>query len=317
MTSNENDDRLEASLRDVLARRAPGPAPIRLRERVDRVPAHQPAAPRRLANAVSAVAGIAAVIAFLVVLLQIRTSMPSVGVAPSATPAPVPFDPTISGPGINTGGSPVGPVITVLGLVACAFVAALVRGRRQLLPAAAAALFVAYAATAALVPATLSVSGWSPGLSVAEAPRLPGFREDVFYVVADARQPYSFGLLLFTEGPLPIRVEGVREPNTQPSFLGSTWTAVWLDGEPNGGTTGPAHPFEPLTWPHQGRGLWLVGSAGACAVGPSFDPQGASAAAVGTSSRDIEVNISVLGWPRTIGLESDLSIVEPDRSCSG
>jgi hypothetical protein len=64
-------------------------------------------------------------------------------------------------------------------------------------------------------------------------------------------------------------------------------------------------------WPDQGMGVWLVGSAGECAFGPTFD----AADHPGTTSRPIEFNVSVLGWPRTVTLPDAFQLVEPEATC--
>ena len=323
MNFPRTDNEIEVGLRDVFRHRHPGPAPIRLRQRVDSIPEGQTEGQPRMVRVLTGVAATAAAIALLFIGLRFRDVMPNAGVYPSPGVGNVPFDPTIVGPGINTTGLPIGPMITIVAVPCLALFASVLRGPRLIVTLAGAAVLLAYALAAALIPVGLHVNGWAPGLSLVQTPKPIGYGEDVYYVVAAPRTNYSFGLILTPEGPFPISVEGLSEPNSPTSWSGPLWTAVWLDGEANGGMAGPARPFESMVWPYQAQAIWLVGSAGTCAVGPSFDPSRTPASGFRTltlSQESMQFNISIFGWPRQVALSGaeDLRLVEPEGvACPG
>ena len=192
--------------------------------------------------------------------------------------------------------------------------AVVVRGRRRGLPAGLAACCVAYAIVATQVPVSLGEIGYAPGLNIVPATAPPGSGETLWYELAPAGGQFSVGLTLIADGPFPVRVEGIRDPafGREP-YYGIVWMAVWIDREPNGGMMGPGRPFAPFELQHSAQSIWLVGRAGACALGPAFDPAGPGAGLGGFGGLgDLEVRVSVLGWPRTIHLEYPFRLVEPD-----
>ena len=95
-------------------------------------------------------------------------------------------------------------------------------------------------------------------------------------------------------------------------------TALWIDGEPNGGMTGPIRPFTPFDVPRNGQAIWLVGRAGACALGSAFDPSNPGTEIGFHGIDSLDVRLSVLGWPRTVHLQLPFRLVEPEpQTCLG
>ena len=332
MSERPTDPRLDDELREVVRGRDPGPAPFELRQWLldipERLEGSQPSRPRRPR---AAVLGLAAAILLAVIgFTTIRYIGPGLGPgasasgaatsSPSAIESPVGvFDPTLEGPGISATDdlSPaiiVLPACAVLGLVAITG-----RGRRRILPAALAALLALWAVVGTFMPVTVGVHGWGPGLNVVPAPDVPGSAESLFYEIAPASGRFSMGLYLSTDGPLPLRIEGIESPSFdhRDHFLGMLWTAVWIDREPNGGMTGPIRPFQPFDMPRSGQSVWLVGRAGGCALGSAFDPSNPTVGGF-QGIGDLEVRVNVLGWPRTVHLALPFRLVEPEpTSCLG
>jgi hypothetical protein len=177
-------------------------------------------------------------------------------------------------------------------------------------------MLVAYWAIGVLVPIRIGEFAAARGPNVREAVMPPGATEVLWHEVAPPGAPFAVGIGLYAESPLPVRFESIYEPNDWEGFIGMRWRAVWLSDVSGGGFWDPARPFTPVDlgpFP----GIWLVGQAGSCAVGPSFDPANLPAALSGYTSREIDLNVSVLGWPRTVRLEPKFKLVEPDlNGCS-
>ena len=331
-----DDERLERELREVLRRRDPGGAPSPLRAWVHDVPegdARSETEPRR---PIAAVLGLAAVILLAVIGLTTLRHFGPAGVAassvasgspatPSAVESPVAaFDPTLEGPGVSSTDD-LSPAILVV--PACAVLASLaftLRGRRRLIPGVVAVALAAWAVVAMLVPVTLLDSGYGLGLNTVAAPKVPGSGEELLYELAPPNGRFSIGLYLSADGPVPVRVEGIVSPlfgRDPRSFSAMLLTAVWIDGEPNGGMSGPIRPFAAFGMPVNGQSIWLVGKASDCALGSAFDPAangGALGGPVGFEIIDsVDVRVSVLGWPRTIHLPLSFRLVEPDAGCAG
>ena len=250
-----------------------------------------------------------------------ETEVPSQGASPSVAASPVgAFDPTLEGPGISAPDD-ASPAIFVL--LACAVLVALVlttRGWRRILPAALAAALAGWAVVGMLTPITVLVIGYAPGLNLVRAPEVPGSQEVLFYELAPASGRFSVGLMLLPGGPLPIRIEGIVSPTFgyRDDFLGMLLTAVWIDGEPNGGMSGPIRPFAPFAMSRNGQSIWLVGRAGACAIGSTFDPSNPATVGGFGSMDSPDLRVSVIGWPRTVHLQLPFRVAEPDPpSCPG
>jgi len=333
MSERPNDPRLDQELREVLRQRDPGAAPGVLRSWVQDVP--QEAGPTRssqLRRPLAAALGLAAVI--LVGVIGVTTighigpvtgpgaSVPAGSAAsPSAPASPVTaFDPTLEGPGVSGADDFSPAILVVLACVVLGALAITIRGRRRLLPGTAAALLAGWAVVGTLVPLTVDVFAYGPGLNVVRAPQVPGSEEVLFYELAPASGRFSVGLGFLADGPLPVRIEGIVSPafDHRDHFIGMLLTAVWIDGEPNGGMTGPIRPFAPFEIPRSGQSVWLVGRAGACALGGAFDPSNPAAVGGFQSIESPDLRVSVLGWPRTVHLQLPFRLVEPNPgSCSG
>jgi hypothetical protein len=330
MSERPTDPRVDDELREVLRSRDPGPAPFELRQRLldipERVAGSQPSRPRR---PLAAVVGIAAVILLAVIgFTTIRNMGHGLGPgasasgaatsSPSAVESPAGrFDPTLEGPGISATDdlSPaiiVLPACAVLGLLAMTM-----RGRRRVAAAVAAMLLAGWAGVGILAPVTVHQSGYGLGLNTVWAPKVPGSEEELLYELAPANGRFSVGLFFLPEGPLPIRIEGIVSPffgRDPRSFSRSIpmLTAVWIDGEPNGGITGPIRPLTPFDVPRNGQAIWLVGHAGGCALGSAFDPSNPGTEIGFQVIDSLDLRVSVLGWPRTVHLALPFRLVEPE-----
>lgn len=330
MSERPADPRVDDELREVLRSRDPGPAPFELRQRLldlpERAEGTHPSRPRR---PLAAVLGLAAVILLAVVgFTTLRYIGQGLGPgasasggptsSPSSVESPVEaFDPTLEGPGISATDdlSPViivVPACAVLGLLAMTM-----RGRQRIIPAVAAVVLAAWAVVGMVAPVTVHLSGYGPGLNLVRAPQVPGSEEVLFYELAPANGRFSVGLFSLPEGPLPIRIEGIVSPffgRDPRSFSRSILmlTAVWIDGEPNGGMTGPIRPLTPFDLPRNGQSIWLVGHAGGCALGSAFDPSNPGTEIGFQVIDSLDLRVSVLGWPRTVHLALPFRLVEPE-----
>lgn len=335
MTDQPGDPRLEGELRDVLRRRDPGAAPSTLRNWVQGVPHEaEPNGPFRLRRPFTAALGLAAVVLLAVIgLTAIRhlglsgvaaaswSGVPASSQSAGASPAEA-FAPTLEGPGISATDDFSPAILVVPACILLVALAFTTRGRGRILSAALAAMLAGWALVGSFAPVTLLDSGYGLGLNTVMAPQVPGTGEELLYELAPASGRFSLGLYLSADGPLPIRVEGVVSPDfgrDPRSFLPTMMlTALWIDREPNGGMSGPSRPFAPFEMPRGGQSIWMVGRAGTCALGNSFDPSNAATVGGFTIIDSLEVRVSVLGWPRTIHLQLPFRLVEPNpSSCSG
>jgi hypothetical protein len=310
------DERVERELRLIHHRRHPGPAPMTLRERVLDVPkADQGHGGRRgaaaLARPLMAMAASVAVLvagASIVALLAGRTLQ-----GPAASPIPSQpagmFDPTLTGPGIvpTPGLAPMHAVAILL--FALLLLGAVAVGRRAGWVLAVPALLLPLVGLGlANVPGPAQGSLSAPGVSTERAAMPAGYEgPDLVYVLAGPGAPYSLGFSLRNDGPLPIRIEGIVEPDQEGALVPSS-SAVWLDGSPWPGSTGPAQPFTPVDVPPSEEVmLWLVRRASPCAIGPGWDGTDTGGYAVS----QVTVSFSVLGWPRTTDVELPFEVYEP------
>ncbi len=306
------DERLERELREVLQRRHPGPAPFSLRERVLDVPAARQAAPEAHRLLVPAL-GLAAALALVAIGVQVaglRATDGTVGASPSPAQAAVSsFDPDLVGPGIVTSsGSTLVPLLVVLVTITFLVLIVALRGWRRLVPAAGAVACVAFGLYASQVPIDVGTYGYGPGLNTVEAVMPRGTDAVVFYETAPPGRPFSFPLFLTINAPVPVRIEGLYQPATVSTAPRPA--ALWIDAEPNGGNLGPGRPFAPVEvtgWIHA---LWVVGRAGACAVGQPIDPANPPTDLGYTWIDSVTLQTSVFGWPRTIEVPLPFRLVE-------
>ena len=332
--SGPGDERLDGELREVLRRRDPGAAPSALRTWVLEVPEDATrTGSSRPQRPLAALLGVAAVILLAVIGFSTVRHLGPTGVAgssvasgspatPSAVESPVAaFDPTLEGPGVSSTDDLSPAILVVLACTLLAGLALTLRGRRRFVPAAVAAGLAAWAVLGALLPITVFDSGYGLGLNIVRAPTVPGSGVELVYEVAPPNGRFSIGLYLAAEGPVPVRIEGIVSPafgRDPKSFVGTVLTALWIDGEPNGGMTGPIRPFMPFDMPRNGQSVWLVGRAGGCALGSGFDPTNPSAESGFEIIESLDVRVSVLGWPRTVHVGLPFRIAEPRQAlCSG
>lgn len=327
MTEQPGDPRLEGELRDRLRRRDPGAAPSTLRNWVQGVPDEEaePIKPFYLRRPFTAALALAAVVLLAVIGLTTIRHLGPAGLAGASLPgqpalsqsaAPSPaeaFDPTLEGPGLSATDD-FSPAILVAFVCAILVVVTIsVAGWRRLVTAGVTVLLAAWAVVGSFAPVSILDSGYGLGLNTVRAPQVPGSAEELIYELAPANGPFSLGLYLSADGPLPIRIEGLVAPlfGRDPRSFAPTMrlTALWIDREANG-MGGPIRPFEPFTMPGRGQSIWIVGRAGACALGSAFDPS--NQATLGFASIDgLDVRVSVLGWPRTVRLQLPFRLVEP------
>lgn len=329
MSQREDDLRLERELRELLRGRDPGPAPYGLRGRVDRVPEGHPVGRRASSQARSAllvVAGLAVAAALVVAiapLAGIREPWNGSGSSPvvSSPATGVPFDPTLVGPGVMT--EPLTdpmPVVLAAGIF-LAIAAFAIPGRRRVIPFALVAILVAYTVAATQLPVSMQDSGYGQGLSTLMAEPRPPSREEILWQLAGPREPFSAGVWVSMDAAVPVTLEGIIETWTEEDRDPGrpTWRAVWLDEQgDSGGMTGPGTPFHPVEYrPGEHWPLWLVGRAGACALGPQFDPEHPEAATAYAEVEQISAQVRVLGWPRTVTMALPFRLAEPLREqCS-
>ncbi len=316
---SEHDDlRLEQSVRQALAQRDPGPAPIGLRERVARVPEAATArstAAERLARAAVPVLGLAAAILLLVIaapLLAPRGVGPGASTAPGAT-----FDPSLKGPGLVAPPLVEAEGLVVLGLLiagALVLVAAPRGARRAVATLALVAVLAFGGAQILLTHASTGPVASSGGIGVLNVDQTEaGPDRYPVYIAAAPGEPFSFGFSVQNEGPLPIRIEGVvADPAQQVGVDYPTLRAVWsagpVDPQADGG---PQAPFSPVDL---GSGnwvvLWLVETASPCAAGPLYDPANAADTAY-VGIPPVRVEYSVLGFPRTADINLPFDMLQP------
>jgi hypothetical protein len=312
--SERGDARLERGLRDLLRDRTPVSAPDGLRDRVDRIPETDRAGSGQALRSISTLVALAAVIVVAVIAGQSFRVPTSVG--PAASPVPTAsFDPSLQGPGVaqvaNT--APYWAFVLIVGAL-CMIFAMAMESRLRIVPAVAAGLLLGWALIGTYWPVQVGSFFYGPGLGVVQAEMPPAVDLVQFYVLASPDEPFSVGVGIEGDpGPVPVRLEGIV--GMPEGFIGPRWTAVWLDADTNGGggSQGPGTPFRPFVLNGMFQGIWLVGRAGQCAVGPSFD-QGAPTADGGYASPSITLRLTVLGWPRTYDLAQP-TVTEPDTNC--
>ena len=335
MTRRPGDPGLDDELRDVLRERDPGAAPFELRTRVLDVPERTEPAERPGARPpVAALLGLAAVILLAVVGLATIRNLGQPGVSgttgpgtPASSPSPAAspasaFNPNLEGPGISATDDMSPAIVVVPACILLGALAITIRGWRRVLSAGGALVLAAWAVLGMLVPVTVGVNSFGSGLNTFWATSLPGSDEKLMYEVAPPDGRFSHSLGFFQDGPLPIRIEGIVEPlfGRDPRSFGPSImrTAVWIDGEPNGGMTGPNRPFAPFDLLPNGKAIWIIGKASACALGSAFDTANPDTVGGYGTMDSLDLRVSVLGWPRTIHLPLPFRLVEPEQqSCLG
>ncbi|HEY5434364.1 MAG TPA: hypothetical protein VIK13_03975 [Candidatus Limnocylindrales bacterium] len=330
-----DDARLERELRGALDDRDPGPASHALRDRVDRIPDAPAERDRsRLLSALGGLGGLAGLAVAAAVVLVVmghpgELVAPGVGAGPTGTLGPT-FDPRMAGPGLVGAGIPTEWVVALLALSGVALVAFAMRlgGRRGFALIVAVVLVgvgVAQTLTADVGPGPVT-SNRGVGVTFV-APPAGSSAKDVAYITAAPGEPFAFMVSISNDGSMPIRLLGLRDPaaaddSLAPSItapVGPGITAVRRDTAPNGGTFGmdAAVPLTPIDLePGEFVVLYVVGQAGQCAFGPTYDPSLGSTVGY-TGLRDLEVVYSVYGMPRTATLEWPYDILEPspDSAC--
>jgi hypothetical protein len=317
MSEPMTDERLERGLRDLLRDRDPGAAPYGLTGRVDRIPDEvAPGSGWRATRVVPWLAGAAAVVALVVAGSRLG-SLPVVGTGadPSVAPGPTgPYDPTRVGPGILVAPLPDPALPVAIGILLLVVAAVWLTGWRRLVPLLPAVLLAVWAIVASQVPVNLFASGYGVGLHTTMAEQPPGFEQEVVYETAPSLEPFDLALFLNGTAAVPLTIEGFVDANRDQEVRGfPVWQAAWFDGAGEaGGIVGPDQPFGPFVMPRTGQVIHLVGSAGRCAYGPTFDPATATSEEVAFAVKStITVQVTTLGWPRTIEIPMGFDLAEP------
>jgi hypothetical protein len=326
MSEREQEARMERELRGVLGDRVPGPAPYGLRGRVNRIPDEVPVVRGRpaLARVAPLLAAAAAVAVLVLGAVPLLSTGPATG--PGATPpgSPLPavsFDPTRVGPGVSATAAGDPGAVIALGVLLLGLTALLAPGRWRVLPIGIATILVGYAVVASQVPVAVLQTGSGPGIAVTRAPERPASDESLVYEHAAAGEPFSVGVFVRIDAPLPVTIEGIVDPTfgeaTRVGF--PTWKAIWLDEQADGGMTGPATPFRAFELsPPDVRAVWLVGRAGSCAYGPGFDASNPGDDLAYAIVDTVTVQVRALGWPRTVELQLPFRVAEPmATTCPG
>ncbi len=321
--SQLDDTRLERTLRELLGAGDPGPASPQLRERVDGIPDTAPTRVRpRILSALGGLAGLAAAAAILLAVLGRPTGVrvpPAGGVLRPGAAQNATFDPRLIGPGMVGAGVPTEWVVALLMLAGVAVVAFGVRlgARRGFVPI----VVVAIAGLGAVQTLTVDVgpgpvtSSRALGMTFV-SPAAGSSAKDVGYITAAPGEPFTILVSISNDGSMPIRLLGLHDPATADLVMVPRITAVWRDTAPNGGTQDMdmAVPLTPIDIaPHEFVVLYLVGRAGQCAFGPTYDPSLASTVGYGGLG-DLQVVYSVYGMPRTMLLRWPYEILEPQPS---
>lgn len=276
-----SDERLEAELRATLARRDPGDAPPGLEAsvlaRLRAEPADRPLA--RLRRPLTVLATAAAVILLVAVVGSIGSLRIAGPAASSGATVPLPSPPPL-GPGDGIVDQPMSPLIQEL--LAVAAIIALVRlGYRS-------------ANRAVLVAAVLGVVGivwvWSMigrgdalttmgsgtfGVLPATSGSDPSSMDYTITASGDTR--FEIVLTLTNDSDLPVRVQGLHDPNDFDGWVGPRYVGLGTWRSPDRCCLPEdAVAFEPTTMPAHGLlDLVVVGQTGPCATsgsneGPSY-----------------------------------------------
>ena len=315
--TDDRDAMTELELRRRFGAADPGTASLGLRAAVATVPDRfERSAPAGWARFALPAAGGAAAAVLAVLVSQGLGLLPvNSGAGAGSTSTAVTFDPTIVGPGLAAPSISFGQWLMVGVLSVVLFLYGIgVHGWRRVVLLGGMVVALGYATFCTFVPVDIGITGWGPGLNVVGGPTVFGSDEDIYYETAKPYEPWSFGLLLIGAPDLPVRVESVATdtPLNLPGG-GTRFAAAWIDGEQNGGMTGPARRFSPFDITYRSQAIWIVGRASACALG-AVPGQGQG----GTSSTwdgSIRLNVTVLGWPRVVEVSAagrpQLRIVEP------
>jgi hypothetical protein len=314
-TADRDDLRLEQVLRDVLGARDPGPAPLGLRERVDRVPSETPPARHdrlhRAAPYLAVAAALVVLVAGIGALGAGRVGPGRVGTGSTGSA----FDPYATGIGVVEAPSQVVVVLVVAALTMLAFYGAgMLRGRKS---GVLAVLFVvipgAFLVTQVLPAPRGTGGGTGPGMVPGEDLGYESGDRMVAVVTADPGEPYQLAFVASNPGPLPIRLDGIV-PSPMPGVTEAP--SLWVDGMSPDGFSAPASPFAPvILGPGEEVVLWLVQRASSCAIGSE---QQLVTASGGADQSAISLRWSVLGLvPRTDGIELAYYVTTPFRAgCS-
>lgn len=306
-----DERQFESGVRRMLSERRPaGGVPVTLATDVQQIPDVTQHGWSQMGPRLAGLAAALAVLTVLVgALLLFDPATPGNAPSqPSATPPPA-FDPTVSGPGVvsdvaHTLGY-IPWVLAVVALIVLASVALAVRSR--IVAAVAGVLALIVLASAVWLtghPGFTFGFAWGP-LQAIEVVHAPAASDgpDVFYITALPGEPFGVVFNVTNPGPLPIQLLGVVEH--------PRWAALWIYPNTEGGVPGleAAQPFEPIVvQPGEYTALYLVGRAGMCSAGPSFDPDSLSFVSFG---HPVPIAYSVLGLNAVGDVETPFVIAEP------
>jgi hypothetical protein len=331
------DRDLERMLGSALREQRPiGGAPPALRSRVDSIPEAFPSewlVVRVLKRHTVTIAGAGLAAAAVVVSAVGFSRAPVIGLPSGGVAAqPTGFDPAIEGVGLLTG---VVPSLAYVGW-AVAALAAIVAFRELFSVRSGTTrgrvLIVLGVVIAGLASGMARLDGWGwlsrgstaavlLGYDLEAPPSVFDLGGDVYYETAAPGEPTASMFSVRNTSILPVRIEGIVVPEGYASLAGAHWTAVWLapsDAWDEIVGLDRVRPFEPTTIaPGEELQIYLIGRAGPCAYGPSFDPTDeADPDYAGASQLGPFVTVahSVLGLTSTVAINTETTFVEPTRN---
>jgi len=313
------DEAFEDVLRRVLLEARPsvdaGPA---LRERVRRVPGKGRSMPVNqwlaMAARLAAVFVVVAVAALAVAVVSPSTKAPNAGspTAPIAVPA---FDPTADGVGmVPEGGDALRKLPPLAAGVLAVVLIVLAWRRGRVWRVATAAVVVAALAAAQFISSHPGLSFYNAygaplGIEIERAPSLTN-GPDAFHITAEPSENFIVTFNVANVGSVPVRVLGIVDRSRGERRL-ARWSAVGIQTDAHGGfgSLDEARPLEPFDLgPQQVVNLFVVGRAGACAVGNTGTPDGGE-----IGMRGVELAFSVLGMSASDELELPFVLGEAQR----
>jgi hypothetical protein len=334
MTTGSGSDAFEARLRATLIDLRPGEgAPASLRGRIDAVPEQLGGNGLRsrirglLASPLAAATTVAAI--SLGLLVAYGRPVPGPATTGGVNPTPAVFDPAVEGPGIVHDPIPTLPIaagiVVVLGLV----LALRWRSRmgfetfRDLGRGLVVIALVALPGWLALQPTLADPGGscctaFGYGWPVYPAPGLDG--PEAYYETAAPGGPIVAFIDVTNTSPVPVTLEGLVDNAYIANVTASgeihppRWTSLALPSVPNTfpNSIEQLRTFSPsVIAPNDRLTVYLVGKAGACAFGPTFDVSTSATDGYITMSRDLTLAYSMFGLSWTKSFRMQMQLVEP------
>jgi hypothetical protein len=263
------DDTLERDLRDLLARRDPGPARAALGAGIRARLADEAARPRRLPRRLSEAAMSGAAVAAVMLLALVVFRPPGVG--PGSSPPLVPGQPYVlrAGDGVVDGPAPpvVQAALALLAIVALIATALTRRERRTRILAWLAGLTVLYVSLSAAGATALAFRN---GMYGVDPGRVPDGLEPGMYVAVEGDRPFTLSLTLTNVSSLPLTIVGLERTEVAGGADGRTlvprFVGLAVRTETAPGRTEPAPLGRATLQPNEERDFAILGLAGACSL---------------------------------------------------